>query len=63
MTSTSLTEMNYLNLYMLDIFDQLDNIYFELKLMLLAISMDDIASLVEPEIPTFDPFKTIGKYC
>ena len=54
--------MNPLNSIMFDIIKILDNIYFDWNLILLAIKMDDITALVEPEPPLFDPLKTIGKY-
>ena len=42
------------------ILDIFDDIYFDLKLILLAIEMDDIGELLKT--PPFDPLKTIGKY-
>ena len=54
--------MNPLDSIMFNILETLDDIYFDLKLILLAIKMDDITALVEPEPPFFDPLKTIGKY-
>ena len=53
---------NILNFTMWTIFDLFDDIYFDLKLILMAIEMDNLAALLEPELPTFNPFKTIGKY-
>ena len=60
-----LTEMNSSNILdftMWTIFNLFDDIYFDLKLILMAIEMDDLAAFLEPELPTFDPFRTIGKY-
>ena len=48
---------------MMDIFD---DIYFDLKAILIAIEMDELAGMLEPSPPPpqeFDPLKTIGKYC
>ena len=53
---------NVLDFTMWTIFDLFDDIYFDLKLILLAIEMDDLVALLEPEPPTFNPFRTIGKY-
>ena len=55
-------EMNPLDSIMFDILEILEDIYFDLNLILLAIKMDDIAALVEPEPLFFNPLKTIGKY-
>ena len=48
--------MNYLRLHDFDIFDQFDDIYFKLKFILLAISMDELSSILEqePETPYSD---------
>ena len=54
--------MNNLDFIMLDIFDLFNDFYCDVALMVWAIKEDALASLVEPEIPTFDPLKTIGKY-
>ena len=68
-TSTSfkhtMMEMNSLNATMWTIMNIFDDIYFDLNLILLAITMDDISLLLEqePEPPNFDPLQTIGKYC
>ena len=43
----------------MDIFDE---IFWELKLIQLAIKMDEVAALLEPKPPIFDPLKTVGKY-
>ena len=47
--------------------DIFDDIYFELNLIRLAITMDEISSLLEqepaPPPHIFDPFQTIRKYC
>ena len=40
---------NILDFTMWTIFDLFDDIYFDLKLILLAIEMDDLAALLEPE--------------
>ena len=44
---------------MMDIFDK---IFWELKLIQLAINMDELDTLLESDSPTFDPLKTVGKY-
>ena len=44
---------------MMDIFDE---IFWELKLIQVAINMDELATLLKPESPIFDPLKTVGKY-
>lgn len=43
------------------ILDLFDDVYFELKLILLAIEMDNLSALLESVPPpcTFDPFQTI----
>ena len=55
-------EMNDLNFIMLDIFYLFNDFYCDVALMVWAIKTDALASLVEPETPTFNPLKTIGKY-
>ena len=55
-------EMNHLDDNMWIIFELLDDIYFELKLISLAISLDEISSMVEQELelPNFKPLQTFG---
>ena len=59
--------MNSLDTTMWIIMDIFDDIYFDLNLILLAITMDEVLTLLEQERAPppyiFDPFKTIGKYC
>ena len=55
-------EMTIINDCMWTIMDIFDEIFWELKLIQLAINMDEIATLLEPEPPTFDPLRTVGKY-
>ena len=60
-------EMNSLDATMWTIMDIFDDIYFDLNLIFLTITMDEVSLLLEqePALPpyTFDPFQTIGKYC
>ena len=55
-------EMNNLDYLMLEIFDLFNDFYADVALIVWAIKEDNLASLVEPEIPIFDPLQTIGKY-
>ena len=59
-------EMNSLNTIMWTILETFDEIFYNLNLILLAINLDEVASLLEQELTppphTFDPFQTIGKY-
>ena len=55
--------MNSLDYLMLEIFNLFNDFYADVALIVWAIKEDNLGSLVEPEIPIFDPFKTIGKYC
>ena len=55
-------EMNDLDYIMLEIFDLFNNFYADVALVVWATKEDALASLVEPESPTFDPLQTIGKY-
>ena len=55
-------EMNDLDYIMLEIFDLFNDFYTDMALMVWATKEDTLASLVEPETPTFNPLKTIGKY-
>ena len=55
--------MNDLDLIMLDIFETFDDFYCDVALIIWAIKTDVLATLLEPIPPTFDPLKTIGKYC
>ena len=55
-------EMTIIDDHMWTIMDIFDEIFWELKLIQLAIKMDDVAALLEPEPPIFDPLKTVGKY-
>ena len=55
-------EMTTIDDCMWTILDIFDEIYWELKFIQLAINMDEVAALLEPEPPTFDPLKTFGKY-
>ena len=48
--------MNDLNYIMLKIFDLFNDFYADMALVIWAIKEDTLASLVEPETPTFDPF-------
>ena len=55
-------EMNDLDYIMLEIFDLFNDFYADVALVVWATKEDALASLVEPETPTFDPLQTIGKY-
>ena len=55
-------EMNDLNLIWWDIFEQFDDFYCDVAIIVWAIKMDAISTLLEPTPNTFDPFKTIEKY-
>ena len=59
-------EMNSLNTIMWTILETFDKIFYNLNLILLAINLDEVASLLEqepaPPSYTFDPFQTIRKY-
>ena len=59
--------MNSLDTTMWTIMDIFDDIYFDLNLILLAITMDEVLTLLEQEPAPppyiFNPFQTIGKYC
>ena len=55
-------EMTPIDDCMWTILDIFDEIYWELKFIQLAINMDEVAALLEPDTPTFDPLKTFGKY-
>ena len=62
----TMMEMNSLDATMWTIMDIFDDIYFDLNLILLAITMDKISTLLEQEPAPpyiFNPFQTIGKYC
>ena len=54
-------EMNDLDYLMLEIFDLFNDFYADVALIVWAIKEDNLASLVEPETPIFDPLQTIGK--
>ena len=56
------TEMTIIDDCVRTIMDIFDEIFWELKLIQLAINMDEVATLLEPESPAFDPLKTVGKY-
>ena len=66
MMSTSIKQhtvrMNDLNLIWLDIFEQFDNFYCDMDLIVWAIKTDTLSSLVDPNYYFFDPFQTIRKY-
>ena len=54
--------MNDLDYIMLEIFDLFNDFYCDMALVVWATKEDTLASLVEPETPTFDTLQTIGKY-
>ena len=66
MTSTSVksntAEMNDLNLIWWDIFEQFNDFYCDMAIIVWAIKMDVILTLLELTPIVFDPLQTIGKY-
>ena len=55
-------EMNDLDLIWWDIFEQFNDFYCDMAIIVWAIKMDTISTLLEPTPITFDPFQTIGQY-
>ena len=55
-------EMNDLDLIWWDIFEQFDDFYCDVAIIVWAIKMDVISTLLEPTPIVFNPLQTIGKY-
>ena len=55
-------EMNDLDLIWWDIFEQFDDFYCDMAIIIWAIKMDALSTLLEPTPIVFNPFQTIGKY-
>ena len=53
------TEMNDLDFIWHDIFDQFNDFYCDVALIVWAIKMDDLSSLVEQEPPPFNPLQPL----